>query len=413
MKICKFIEGSFMPSFDGASQKFEHITKELSSISNLTVIHCYRGWSDLKQIERQNFRTYAIPPKYYYYDYSIIDKTISLLKPDIIEMNDPELLISTGLHLNNKFKIPLVYDAHFVSSILVKDITKNNSASSYEELIEKKIGEIVSGATCFTEIDKNDLLVSTNLEPKRVKVIPFGIDFDGIEYKKVSKKDNAILFLGNMFFQPNQDAVKTIVKKIAPLVFQKNRDLVFKFVGDVPKNLVNTYKNKNIIFEGRIKDYKEVFDNVFVCLAPVRVGGGIRVKLLTYTASGIPIISTKVAASGIEFDNYINMAETPEEFANKILETHANEAKYFEKSKIAYESARLNHSWKNIAYKNLDFYNEVVKMPVYSSLMPQVVKSEPYWLEETIKKGRFSNKYFNNKAMYVLGCNKRRRVILD
>ena len=401
-----------MPSFDGASQKFEHITKELSTISKLTVIHCYRGWSDLEAIKHQNFRTYAIPPKYYYHNYSVIDNIISLLKPDVIEMNDPELLISTGLHLNNKFKIPLVYDAHFVSSILVKKITGNKHSSLYEESLEKKIGGVISGATCFTEIDKKDLVFSTGIESKRVGIIPFGIDFNEIKYKKILKKDNAILFLGNMFFQPNQDAVETIVKKIAPLVFHKNKELIFKFVGDIPKNFINTYKGKNIVFEGRIKDYEKVFDNVFVCLAPIRIGGGVRVKLLTYAASGIPIISTKAAASGIDFDSYINIVDTPEHFATKIIEIYTNIAKYLEKSNSAYQILKSNHSWKNIANKNLDFYKDIIKMPVYSSMASQPLFSEPYWLEETIKKGRFSNKHLSDSVMYLLGFGKKKKIIL-
>lgn len=403
MKICKFIEGSFMPSFDGASQKFEHITKNLSSITDLTVIHCYRGWSDLNVIKKQNFITFAIPPTYYYYNFSVINKIISSVKPDLIEMNDPELLVSTGLYLSNKFKIPLVYDAHFVSSVLVKKITNNNSISIPEESIEKIISQIVSGATCFTDIDKQDLLRSTQLEPKRIRVIPFGANFDEIRYRNTTRKDNVILFLGNMYFQPNQEAVEMIVNEIAPLVLNKNKNLIFKFVGDVPSGIVNKYNHKNIIFEGRLDDINKAFENVGVCISPVRIGGGVRVKILTYMASGAPIISSKAAVAGIKYKNFINIAETPQEFADKILDIFKHPSRYYGKSQAAYKEAFENHSWNKIAYKNVNFYKSIIKNPVYSSLKPQKLTKEPYWLEETIQRGRFKNIKINNNFGYVLG----------
>ncbi len=160
MKVCKFVEGSFIPSFDGASQRFAHVSRNLSDLGvDLTVIHCYRRWSDLNIIKNENFRTVALSPKYYYHNYSIVDRIIKSVKPDVVEMNDMELLMSTGLYINKKFKIPLLYEAHFVSSILVKNVVKTNEAVLLERAHEKVVSKIVSGIVCFTKIDKKDLVV--------------------------------------------------------------------------------------------------------------------------------------------------------------------------------------------------------------------------------------------------------------
>lgn len=404
MKICKFIEGSFMPSFDGASQRFASISKNLSNLGvDLIIVHCYRGWSDLNIIKNQNFRTIAISPKYYYHDHTIIDKIIRSIKPDIIEMNDMELLMSTGLYINKKFKIPLIFEAHFVSSILTKDVTKDNNAVNLEKEHEKMVTKIVSGIICFTSIDKKNFLKSTEIDPKRIEVIPLESDLETIKYRKVTNDDKSILFLGNMYFQPNQEAVEDIVNNIAPIVLKKNRDVNFKFVGDVPDNIRKKYESERIIFKGRVNDINKVFEGVRVCIVPVKTGGGMRVKILTYMASGIPIISTKIAADGIHYKKFINIAENPTEFANKIIEIINNLEKSKRQGKVAYSEALKNHLGKNIAQKGINFYKTIIKKPIFSSLSHINVELEPFWLTETIQKGRFKKVRIGEEKIYVLG----------
>lgn len=414
MNICKFVEGSFIPSFDGASQRFYQISKNLSNLGvNLTIVHCYRGWSDLNTIKSQKFTTYAVSPKYYYHNYKIIDKIIQIVKPDIIEMNDMELLMSTGLYINRKFKIPLIYEAHFVSSILTKKITRNNNTVSKEKLHEEMIFRIVSGTTCFTKTDKINLIDSGKGDPKRIKVIPLGSDFNTVKFRKLSKNDNAILFLGNMYFQPNQDAIEDILNNIAPLVFKKNKNLIFKFIGDVPIPIKNKYQNNRIVFYGRVKDINKAFEKTRICIAPVTTGGGMRVKILTYMASGIPIISTMVAADGIKYNKFLNLADNSVEFANKIIEVANDLPRSICQGKQAYLQAKKNHSWREIAKKNISFYKSILKKPIFSSLDPIKCKTEPFWLTETIEKGRFKKKKINSENIYILGYGKRRILKSD
>jgi len=404
MKICKFVEGSFIPSFDGASQRFNNVSKNLSNLgADLTIIHCYRGWSDLNTIKTQNFRTIAVSPKYYYHDHSVVDKIIGSIKPDIVEMNDMELLMSTGLYINKKYKIPLVYEAHFVSSVLVKNVAKNSKTIPLEKNHEKMVAKIVSGITCFTNIDKKDLLMSMKIDPKRIRVIPLGSDFDTIKFKKVTKKDNTVLFLGNMYFQPNQEAVDDIVNKIAPRVFEINKNVIFRFVGDVPDIIRKKYQSERFVFQGRVPDINQAFKDVRVCIVPVTTGGGMRVKILTYMASGIPIISTKVAAGGIHYKRFLNIANNPVEFADKIIEIINDLHKSVNQGKQAYQEALKNHSWKEIGKKNLSFYKTIVKKPVISSVNPLEVKTEPFWLTETIQKGRFKKSTINQESIFILG----------
>lgn len=412
MKICKFVEGSFIPSFDGASQRFSNISKNLSSLGvDLTVLHCYRGWSDLNKIKNETFDTIALSAKYYYHDHSVVDKIMSLIKPDLVEMNDMELLMSTGLYINQKFKIPLLYESHFVSSVLVKGFTSDASAILPEKLKEKKISKIVSGIVFFTDIDKNDFIESTKSDLNLIDVIPLGSDLDNVSFRQVTDNDSVILFLGNMYFQPNQDAVEEIVKSIGPSVLERTGNVSFRFVGDVPEHIKQKYQSDKFVFTGRLKDINNAFKGVRVCIAPVKTGSGMRVKILTYMASGIPIVSTKIAADGINYQKFLNIADNSSEFSDKIIEIVNDLSKSQLQGRMARTEATNSHSWKEIAKKNLAFYQAVLERPVYSTIKPVQVKTEPFWLTETIKKGRFPKVQIDQEIIYFLGSGRKETTL--
>lgn len=131
-----------------------------------------------------------------------------------------------------------------------------------------------------------------------------------------------------------------------------------------------------------------------------------RVKILTYMASGIPILSTKVAATGIRYKKFINIAEAPKEFAEKVSELLNNLPKSIKQGQTAYGEALESHSWNRIASKSLTFYKKIIKKPVFSSLNPIKTKQDPFWLTETIEKGRFKNNSIDEKNIYILGNNR-------
>lgn len=72
----------------------------------------------------------------------------------------------------------------------------------------------------------------------------------------------------------------------------------------------------------------------------------------------------------------------------------------------AYLEAKKIYSWKKIAKENLSFYKYVLKRPIYSDFEPVVSVSEPFWLLETIQKGRFKRVNIDQSNIYILGNGK-------
>lgn len=123
MKIGIFVDGSFLPCREGATQRIYLLAKYLPMAGIETVVfHCYRGWSDIELIQQEDFTTYIVPPQIYYGDAEFLSTIISQEKIDILQMCDPPLILSQGLKIKQKISTVLVWEVHEVVSRLTEQL---------------------------------------------------------------------------------------------------------------------------------------------------------------------------------------------------------------------------------------------------------------------------------------------------
>lgn len=159
-----------------------------------------------------------------------------------------------------------------------------------------------------SERDAQLLIREVPAVKNKFTVIPNCINFEDYkmfleDYSKVPEeyKKTVILFIGNLLYPPNYDAVSIICSQIAP---DFGEDVEFVIVGKNPPNLP---KPSNVTFMGYVDDIKESIQNSEICIAPLRYGSGTRLKILEYMAMGKPVISTSKGAEGINFTNNKNI----------------------------------------------------------------------------------------------------------
>jgi polysaccharide biosynthesis protein PslH len=415
MKIIKFIDGIWIPPLDGASERFYQITRNLSQIGvDVVVIHCNRQWSDLSLISQQGYATYAIPRNYYYDDLSLVSEIINKEKPDVIEMNDLELINSVGVSLGKLFNIPIVFDMQYVLSTLLKDLKVKKTYKEKILSLEKRLPGIVSGVICFTKEDQSDLIKASGLDKNRTRIIPLGSDCKNVQERKINYDDKDILFLGNLYYEPNLLALRRIIEFIAPKVIEKHPGVRFKFVGDCPKEISHKYQNSSLIFTGRILDVNKIFEGIRVCIAPIDIGGGMRVKVLTYMASGVPIVASDIAVSAITHQDSILIANDITGFSQKInlLLNNLNESRRL--AKLARTICERDFGWENISKQCLSLYQEVTRNSVCPIVKARKIKYQPFWLNEIITKGRFKDfKVDKSKYYYIKGGSVKEYVTRD
>jgi glycosyltransferase involved in cell wall biosynthesis len=162
-------------------------------------------------------------------------------------------------------------------------------------LIERIASMLPNKIIAVSEDTKNKLIKQLKVNPKRIVVIPNGVELAKIEKIKASKEHSDVIYAGRLISHKHVD---NLIKSIIYLK-EKNPSIKVIIVGDGPEmnNLKQLTKSlnltSNITFKGYIKKSEDMLSlmkssKVFV-LPSTREGFGIVV--LEANASGIPVIT--------------------------------------------------------------------------------------------------------------------------
>ncbi len=101
---------------------------------------------------------------------------------------------------------------------------------------------------------------------------------------------------------------------------------------------------------GFVEDLSEFLRQAYLAIVPLHVGGGMRVKILDYMASGVPIVATAVAAEGISdgSDGVARVVHDAPAFAAAIRSLIDDPAAAERQREAAYEMVRKVFGWDAI-----------------------------------------------------------------
>jgi glycosyltransferase involved in cell wall biosynthesis len=132
-------------------------------------------------------------------------------------------------------------------------------------------------------------------------VIPNNVDTNFFQPNlETGANGQDILFLGNMSFHPNVDAVQYFAREILPLILKEVPSSRFVIVGKKPvADVLNLANGRTIIVAGEVPDPRPYYAQSALVVTPIRYGGGTRVKILEAMAMGKSVVSTSIGAEGI------------------------------------------------------------------------------------------------------------------
>ena len=278
-----------------------------------------------------------------------IEDLLELIKPDHIICQ----LIRSAEYVKNYHDCPKTIDyMDALSKGMERRINKVNWTSKFIFQLEARRlkdyeRRIFNYFEFQTIISKQDRDYISHPDQKKMLVMPNGIDDHYFEALKVEKKYD-LVFVGNLNYPPNIDAINYLVKEILPSL----PHLKFLISGANPsKSLLHQLDSiPNITITGWVDDIRESYLQGKILIAPMQIGTGMQNKILEAMALGVPSITTTLANNAImaTHQETIWVADTRESIILGIETLLSNEAMYEKIKGNAKEFVRERYNWNTI-----------------------------------------------------------------
>jgi glycosyltransferase involved in cell wall biosynthesis len=145
------------------------------------------------------------------------------------------------------------------------------------------------------------------------------------DYEMTGEEDPlTVVYQGGMDWFPNRDALEYFVRAILPLVQKEMPGVRLIAAGrnPTPEFRARFSHVPALEFTGTLPDLRPVIARAAICIVPLRIGSGTRLKILEGGAMSKAMVSTTIGAEGLDFvpGKEILIADDPAAFARSVVE---------------------------------------------------------------------------------------------
>jgi polysaccharide biosynthesis protein PslH len=244
-------------------------------------------------------------------------------------------------------------------------------------------------ATKVVTLTTEDEIGIRRLDPNiDVRTIPNGIDHslmieqiapirntsnaysDTENFRSIEHSRHSVLFVCNFAYDPNIDAALYFVKQIFPSVLREVPDARLFLVGNCPPAeiralscLNNSDKNNSNSLEvtGYVESLYPFYRAAKVVVCPLRIGGGVKVKVLEALKAGKAIVCTSIGAQGLGVINNgaLCVCDKASDFAKNIVRFLVSPRERHLQEENALSFARTLPTWNQVKEEYVRCYNEM------------------------------------------------------
>lgn len=216
------------------------------------------------------------------------------------------------------------------------------------------------GACTVVSDQEQQLLSSTIPIYKAIEVIPNCISLADYSNVCQTPQPKHLIFTGSFRYSANHDAMNWFLQEVYPYLQSQVPDVRLTITGDHAN--LPLPPAANVTLTGFVDDIQSLVASAWVSLAPLRVGGGTRLKILEAMALRTPVVATSKGAEGLEAKSgqHLLIADTPQEYAEAII--------------CLLKDSQLRQKLVNNAYQLVsEKYDWAVAMPRFLNLIERVV----------------------------------------
>jgi succinoglycan biosynthesis protein ExoO len=173
-------------------------------------------------------------------------------------------------------------------------------------------------------------------------------------------RDDLVLFVGSLT-EPNVDGVTWFLEACWPLIRKRRPDAILQVAGSVCRVLGPP--PKGVKFLGFVNELGPLYQEAGLVVSPLRVGSGLKIKLIEALSHGKAMVATSRTLQGVEnlLADSLRIEDAPEAFAAAVLEL------------LGDRSERLGLASRALAVLALHFSPQAC----YSALLDRIVGLQP------------------------------------
>lgn len=268
---------------------------------------------------------------------------------------------------------PIVLDAHNALWLLYERLAQ--TAGGLRRVLfarearllrayEGAAGRTAAAVLAVSAADRDALAAAIGPDAS-IMVVPIAVDPDELPVIARRRDPDRLVHLGTMYWPPNVDAVTWFLEAIYPRIRAAHPTVGFDVIGARPPWALRrrAAATPGVRVTGYVADPLPWLERAAALVVPLRAGAGMRVKILTALAHGVPVVTTRLGCEGIaaEPGRDLLVADSAEELAAATIRLLGNPALG---EALARNGRRLVEA--HYAYR-----------PVYAMLRPLYPRAEP------------------------------------
>lgn len=277
------------------------ITSRIRTISSLTLLFKKIAFYDpnLKKLVERYTSSYKFPRGFENYIRIELKKnSYDLIQFEFVN----SILIGAEISKYHKNTILVHHELGFIRNFRVLKTCNWKSRIFIQRFLSKEKQKEIqlinhfNKVIVFSQNDKNILL--DNYVKRPIFVSPFPVnDHSLFNLNETYIYNKQLIYIGAENHYPNRDAMNWFLNKVWFKIKKKELDLNLTIIGKW-EILPKLYNDTNLYFSGYVDSYQSYFQGS-IMIIPLRIGSGIRNKILEAFVAGVPVISTSIGIEGI------------------------------------------------------------------------------------------------------------------
>jgi glycosyltransferase involved in cell wall biosynthesis len=250
---------------------------------------------------------------------------VARLAAEIAAETNAERLVSEGPVaaaglLATAAQRPCIYSAHNLESSfrhrLGDESVSRRAMERFERLLLSRFAEswMVSPA---------DMEGAAALFPAaQLKLVPNVVDVAAIEPVPPRQGERVVVFVADLSYEPNRQAVRFLLEQVMPLVWSRAEDVRLVLVGKGSAEVEPG--DHRVEPRGFVADLRALYTEAGCALVPLLEGGGSPLKFVEALAFAVPVVATPTAAAGLEVvagEHYAEGGPEADDFAATMIGT--------------------------------------------------------------------------------------------